>query len=218
MRRFNLAKLNWKYVIGEVLLIFIGINLAIWFNNWNTSRTRNADKEIALQKIEEEVSNNLEELVNAREANYSVKEAIDAYRKMQVSGLGTVATSEEITQFQKDYPRFFRVQDSVLHQGKKYIYDGDTFINLELMELTEIAWETSKTTGITGAFGYECLYLLEGMYNVQKLVQNEVTKAANALQEGDIKRLLRVLEFMEQLDAQLERDYNSVLENIRNCD
>ncbi len=217
MRRFSLAKLNWKYVIGEVLLIFIGINLAIWFNNWNTTRTRDADKEIALQKIEEEVSNNLQELLNAREANYSVKEAIDAYKQMQLSGVGTVATPEEIAQFVEKYPQFFKVQDSSLHEGDKYVYDGDTFINLELVELTEIAWETSKTTGITGAFGYECLYLLEGMYNVQKLVQNEVTKAANALQEGDIKRLLRVLEFMEQLDRQLESDYNSVLENIRSC-
>ncbi|MEM7379774.1 MAG: hypothetical protein AAF361_01100 [Bacteroidota bacterium] len=34
MRRFSFAKLNWKYVIGEVLPIFIGIKLTIWFNNW----------------------------------------------------------------------------------------------------------------------------------------------------------------------------------------
>ncbi len=31
-------KLNWKYALGEVLLIFIGITSAIWFQNWNEER------------------------------------------------------------------------------------------------------------------------------------------------------------------------------------
>ena len=29
---------NWKYVLGEIFLIFIGITLAIWFNNFNQNR------------------------------------------------------------------------------------------------------------------------------------------------------------------------------------
>jgi len=29
---------NWKYVIGEVTLIFLGISLAIGFQNWNQTR------------------------------------------------------------------------------------------------------------------------------------------------------------------------------------
>ena len=31
-------KLNWKYALGEIALIFIGITSAIWFNNWNEER------------------------------------------------------------------------------------------------------------------------------------------------------------------------------------
>ncbi len=31
-------KLNWKYALGEILLIFIGITSAIWFNNWNEQK------------------------------------------------------------------------------------------------------------------------------------------------------------------------------------
>ncbi|HEY9117886.1 MAG TPA: hypothetical protein VIN11_08680 [Roseivirga sp.] len=31
-------KLNWKYALGEVALIFIGISLAIAFQNWNEDR------------------------------------------------------------------------------------------------------------------------------------------------------------------------------------
>ncbi|OEK06243.1 hypothetical protein [Roseivirga misakiensis] len=31
-------KFNWKYALGEIVLIFIGISLAIGFQNWNESR------------------------------------------------------------------------------------------------------------------------------------------------------------------------------------
>jgi|GEM_PF-1993744 len=31
---------NWTYALGEIFLLFVGINLAIAFNNWNESRTQ----------------------------------------------------------------------------------------------------------------------------------------------------------------------------------
>ncbi|MBO3700251.1 hypothetical protein [Roseivirga sp. E12] len=31
-------KLNWKYALGEITLIFIGITIAIWFQNWNEQK------------------------------------------------------------------------------------------------------------------------------------------------------------------------------------
>ena len=34
-RFFKSPKVNWKYILGEITLIFVGISLAIWFNNWN---------------------------------------------------------------------------------------------------------------------------------------------------------------------------------------
>ncbi|RKQ51534.1 hypothetical protein BXY85_2561 [Roseivirga pacifica] len=34
-------KLNWRYAIGEIILIFIGISLAIAFQNWNDNRKEN---------------------------------------------------------------------------------------------------------------------------------------------------------------------------------
>ena len=30
-----MKKINWRYALGELLLIFLGITTAIWFNNWN---------------------------------------------------------------------------------------------------------------------------------------------------------------------------------------
>ena len=34
-RFFKSMRFDWKYILGEITLIFLGISLAIWFNNWN---------------------------------------------------------------------------------------------------------------------------------------------------------------------------------------
>lgn len=217
MSKFKKFQINWKYIVGETLLIFMGISLAIWFNNWNSARQTDQNKEIAITKIEGEIKSNLEELIESRKVNSRVKLAIEDYEKMQVAEVGTVATPLEIAAFQKDYPGFFTTADSIQYDGNRFVYDGDTYIGLELSTLPEIAWETAKATGITGAFGFECLYQLEAMYNVQRLVQAEMIKAALALQEGDIERLVKVLDFINQLDSQLEEDYKNALVSIKNC-
>ena len=218
MRRLKLKSLNWKYIFGEVILIFLGINLAIWFNDWNTSQKIDDSKEIAINKIEEEIRNNIEELVRAREINSRIPAAVEAMKQMQseIHG-GTVASIEEMSDFQTSFPNFFQATDSVMVSTDLYLYGGDTTINLELAALTDIAWETTKDMGIASEFGFDCLYQLENMYNVQRLVQKEIDNSAEALQKNDIERLLRVLEFIHQLDVQLERDYNRVLENLGVC-
>ena len=217
MGRFKKTQINWKYIIGEVLLIFIGISLAIWFNNWNSSRRTASEKKIAIEKIEGEILNNLDDLIKAREGNSKIKTAMDIYNSFHLNEVGTVATPSQMREFRMKYPRFFRVEDSTAYRKDQWIYEGDTYINLELTELTQIAWETSKVTGITSAFGYECLYILEGMYNMQKLVQEEMVKAAEALQERNVDRLLRILQFIDQYDSQLEADYRRALETIKTC-
>jgi len=43
-------KFNWKYALGEIFLIFVGISLAIAFDNWNEDRKRDQlEKDVLLQ-------------------------------------------------------------------------------------------------------------------------------------------------------------------------
>ena len=199
-------------------MIFLGINLAIWFNNWNSTQRLNENKKIAITKIEEEIRNNLEELTRAREENKDITGAIVDFRKLKSDHHdGAEATVAQMADYLSRYPDFFTIIDSVSLGAGLYKYSGDTSIYLELAELTEIAWETTKDMGIANEFGFDCLYELENMYNVQRLVQKEINKSAEALQSSDIERLIRVLEFIRQLDAQLERDYNRMLDQIDIC-
>jgi len=218
MRFFKSSKVNWKYIVGEILLIFFGISLAIWFNNWNASNTINANKRIAIEKIEEEIQNNLIELHSAREVNLKIPQAIEAYEEIVSKSYGQAVSSiSKMRNFQENFPDFFIIKDSVLINDSLYRYLGNTRIKLELTALSQIAWETSRNMGIVNEFGYECLYGLENMYNIQGLVQNEMNKAAEALQNEEIERLNRILGFVNQLDEQLEDAYNLMLKNIADC-
>lgn len=69
MIRLKSQKLTLKYAIGEIILIFIGITVAIWFNNWNEARK--------LKKVE---INTLIELKKAFQQDHAdIKDNIKGY-------------------------------------------------------------------------------------------------------------------------------------------
>ena len=219
MRIFKFKhKLNWKYIFGEILLIFIGISLAISFNNWNASIRSTKEKNIAISKIKEEIQSNIKELVAARKINQFILDAYPEYQNIYKGNSSQLmTTSEHFNILQQKYPKFFTVSDSIKDESGQFIYTGNTFINLELAELSQIAWETTRSINTTNDFNYECLYELESMYNLQRKVEKEIEKAANALQKQEINELMRILEFLSQYDIQLEKDYQNMLKNIENC-
>jgi hypothetical protein len=219
MRFFKtISNLNWKYIIVEILLIFVGINLAIWFNNWNTKKNVLRDKEIVITILTDEISNNYEEVKLARNANQNIASAYTDFKKIYKDNSNTVVTNPKyFNALNKKYPQFFRVQDSVQIDAESFQYSGSTFIQLELADLKEIAWETTKSLNITNEFNYECLYQLESLYNLQKRVQNIMNQAADALQNAKIEELMTILNIMKQLDLQLEEDYINMLETIDSC-
>ena len=213
-------KLNLKYIFGEILLLFIGINLAIWFNNWNTSKKINEDKKIAINKIIEEIDNNKLEIDSVIINNRKLKNAYRDYKKFDRNNNNSSLVKmspKQFTLLQNKYPDYFRAIDSVSVENGLYHYSGITSINLDLATLTEIAWKTTITLNVSNEFNYECLYELESMYNLQRRVQNEINKSANALQKRELEDLMHILEFLEQLGSQLQESYNSMLENINNC-
>ncbi len=51
MIRKRTIKLNWKYALGEVVLIFLGISLAVGFQNWNQTRIDGNKEEVILNAL-----------------------------------------------------------------------------------------------------------------------------------------------------------------------
>lgn len=212
-------KFNWKYIVGEVLLIFVGISLAIWFNNWNNTLTSDRNKKLAITKIKEEINSNIGELAIVQENNLFITQAFTDYQQVYENGTSTVVTTpQKRHQLNEKYPNFFRATDSVEVEEGRFRYQGRTYIELELPVLTQIAWETARSINITNEFDYNCLYELESMYNLQQRVQIEIDKAANALQRGEMGELMRILNFLDQLGTQLMEDYQTMLKNIGSCE
>ncbi|MCB0635048.1 MAG: hypothetical protein KDC54_00440 [Lewinella sp.] len=219
MRLFRrIRQVNWKYIVGEVLLIFVGINLAIWFNNWNTAKSIRHNKALALTQIEEEISNNLNELGTARENNDLILAAFHAYEAYYASTSSElVATPAERQQLEGRFPDFFRVADSSALEDGRFQYQGETFINFEIAELTEIAWMTTQSMNIAGAFDYPCLYELESMYSLQRRVRQQIDLVTDVIQGRADRSLINALSVLGQLDEQLENNYHSTLESLANC-
>ncbi len=211
-------KLNLKYIFGEIFLLFIGINLAIWFNNWNTSNRINEDKQIAISKIVEEVESNILEIDSVLMSSRKVLSAYKDYEAFYDGSTSQVKMSpKQFDTLKKRHPVFFSKTDSIDVGDGLYRYNGTTYINIEVTTLTEIAWKTTTTLNVSNEFSYECLYELEGMYNLQRIVQGEINKSANALQKRELEELMHVLEFLEQFGSQLQESYDDMLENIKNC-
>ncbi len=75
-------KVNFKYIFGELLLLFVGINLAIWFNDWNSSKKIDEGKKIAISKITEEIENNKLELDIVLENSHQVLNAFRDFKNI----------------------------------------------------------------------------------------------------------------------------------------
>jgi hypothetical protein len=211
-------KLNLKYIIGEILLLFIGINLAIWFNNWNTSKKINEDKKIAISKIMDEIGNNKLEVDSVIISNRQILKAYKEYKKYYDGSTSLIKmTPKQYRLLKIEHPDFFRTKDSTKLDNGLFRYNGTTYINLEITTLTDIAWKTTTTLNVSNEFNYDCLYELESMYNLQRIVQNEINKSANALQKRELEELIHILEFLEQLGMQLQESYKTMLNNIKNC-
>ena len=195
--------------------------MAIWFDTWNNDRIVTQKKEHAITKIREEIEHNLEELIMAREINERIPAAVKEFRKIRTEGyedhVGEVMSVAAMQGYQKAHPGFFNIKDSVALENGLFEYLGDSFINLELASLSDIAWETTKDLRLADEMGFECLYDLENLYNVQQMVLVEINKSSEALQNEDIGGLLRILEFISQLDRQLEDHYRNMLDQMEIC-
>ena len=55
MKRKPNFKFNWKYALGEIVLIFIGISLAMGFDNWSQNKREREQLEGYLETIRKNV-------------------------------------------------------------------------------------------------------------------------------------------------------------------
>ena len=87
MLRFykKIKEFNWKYALGEISLIFVGITLAIWFNNWNQSRIDENKKNQYLTELKSDLQNDYEELSYLINANQNRMRRINLLNEVLIN-------------------------------------------------------------------------------------------------------------------------------------
>jgi len=63
----------FKYAIGEIVLVVIGIIIALQINNWNERRKVSSTQEKYLTLLKTEAENNLTEIINTKNAVSEMK-------------------------------------------------------------------------------------------------------------------------------------------------
>ncbi|UOB16314.1 hypothetical protein [Abyssalbus ytuae] len=187
---------NWKYALGEIFLLFIGINLAIWFNNYNTNRQNKKFKRVAVSKIQEEIKRNQAELDSSYVNIIKVLKAFKKIEKSEDEVYFIKGEFNELTNYIKDNPGFFLVEDTTRLKNNELVYYGDINVIFDIPELKDIAWQTTNSINILDLMGYECLYLLEDMYNLQQMLEDELKNATRYLQKKDFEEFQNSLEFL----------------------
>ncbi|MEM6516349.1 MAG: DUF6090 family protein [Bacteroidota bacterium] len=65
----------FKYAIGEIILVVIGILIALQINNWNEQRKENSKEQAILKRLEKEFKSNREQLLDKIEIRNAIIES-----------------------------------------------------------------------------------------------------------------------------------------------
>ncbi len=74
----NKTSKYFKYAIGEIILVMIGILLALQVNDWNTKRLLKSKEQVYLKQIKISLNNDLESIKDVKEFNAKKASYIDS--------------------------------------------------------------------------------------------------------------------------------------------
>ncbi len=210
----NLGGSSWFITLFATTL---GVFLALYLDNLNSTLKTKERKEVSLQNIYDELVNNELELSDSM-GNVKVKNFLDAIIEIDpnISG-STTSKSAHINVLKKRYPELLGVRDSTHVKEDQYLYKLDYQMEFELHAIKNIAWETSKMSNITNEFDYDCLQELVEVYSLQELYLEEQQKVLGYVINQDLIKINRVLYLLQQLRAQLLESIREAKEAVQDC-
>ena len=91
----------FKYAIGEILLVVIGILIALQINNWNEERKLNLEQKKLISDISTEIKMNIETLEIQIKFQDSITRTTEAFLK-KVNKENLTSTNQDITGYFKN--------------------------------------------------------------------------------------------------------------------
>jgi type II secretory pathway pseudopilin PulG len=99
----------FKYAIGEIVLVVIGILIALQINNWNENRKANVQEQKYYQLLLEEIKQDKEQIVELKASNQNrIKSINEALREIQKEKPRSLTFGQKWLESNRQYNNKFR--------------------------------------------------------------------------------------------------------------
>lgn len=201
-------KVEWlNHFVGFVSVV-LGVLMAFWLNSWNESRKESGSIETALKNIKNEIEKNLSGMDSIIAKNKRQRDMLEEYLEYIDEDMKVTVSKERFDPLVEKYVGYLSADGT----GVK--------INLELFQLSEVAWVTTHRTGILAAVDFELAFTLESTYDLQEKVNSFddtiISELRNVSGKKDsFQKIFRALDIEINLATQLkEREYPKALKVI----
>ena len=130
----------FKYAVGEIVLVVIGILIALQINNWNNKRLDNEREAFLLQQINIEMTDNLRQFNNIQKRIKAI--SVAGSRIIEIFPLNSEKVQQEV--FLNNFSEFLYCPTFDPYQGtiKSIINTGDlNLIQNDSLRKLIITWE-----------------------------------------------------------------------------
>jgi hypothetical protein len=196
----KIYKSSWFITLFATTL---GVLLAFYLNNISSRSKIELRKQVSIQNLNNEIFKNKSELLDSND-NERLIDFLSEIRKInnEISNDLTLSTNA-MDKLKREYSDFIQIRDSTNVLNNQYKYNIAYKFELNLDGLQNIAWETSKMSGITNEFNYDCLQVLVKVYSLQEIFTNEQQKLLSHFVNAEHNKLLSALSIVQQLKIQL---------------
>lgn len=166
-------KFNLKYILTELILIVVGILLAINLNTWNSNRKLKNQVQLSIQKIEDEIAMNVEELKEITEGNQNTNDFYVLLNQIADDEIEYITcTQEKAEELRRDFKEQFSFTDSTRLENGEYKYKFEPVFQLDYAEMNDIAWSTAQISNNISEYNYDCLKSILAAYRLQGIYQD----------------------------------------------
>ena len=208
MRDDKKKKIEWlNHFVGFVSVV-LGVLMAFWLNSWNESRKESGSIETALRNIKNEIERNQTGMDSILAKNKRQRDMLEEYLEFIDEDMKVKVPKEQLNPLVEKYSDFLSADG----MGVK--------INLDLLQLSEVAWVTTHRTGILAAIDFELAFTLESTYDLQEKVNSFDDTIISELRnvsgkKEPFQKIYRALDIEINLATQLrEREYPKALKAI----
>lgn len=219
----KLLKNDWVITLTATL---IGVFAALYLNEMVSSNKLENQKSIATKNILAEISLNNKKIKKATKTHIELMDIIEFMGNYSDEKNGTlIVPVDSMAKFQTLHPNLIIIKDSTFVSDGIYDYNGELVFEFSTpqLEITTIAWNTLKNSGISPTYGFECLMYLENIYKITNEVSTKNSELLDYMlgnkEVGEkSENLINHLNILIDYEESLVEIFKSSEEEIKNCD